>query len=230
MPVPAALPCAHELANNDSVVCGPEAPGGSAPGTGRLCFTALGPHSRVELAAVRRGTPETCASVPLLPDFGAPESEKRLGGPELKQLCLFCVAVTATPSDGEAGRTQEDTFGVSFLPNDVFPHLCCRQTPAASLCLLKASLPGSRFYWLRNSRLSEVGKLRPGGRMWPDELLNPARGALQSYIQNPILRGLSGASAFKDANSKEAHHSLLCDLCVWAPARWRPLSWRSGAL
>lgn len=32
---------------------------------------------------------------------------------------VFCFAVTAAPSDGETGRTHEDTFGVSFLLNDV---------------------------------------------------------------------------------------------------------------
>lgn len=30
----------------------------------------------------------------------------------------FCVAVPSTPSDGDAGRPDEDTFGVSFLVND----------------------------------------------------------------------------------------------------------------
>lgn len=31
----------------------------------------------------------------------------------------FCVAVPSMPPDGEAGRPDEDTFGVSFLLNDV---------------------------------------------------------------------------------------------------------------
>lgn len=33
-------------------------------------------------------------------------------------LC-FCVAVTSSPSDGDSDRPDEDTFGVSFLLNDV---------------------------------------------------------------------------------------------------------------
>ena len=31
----------------------------------------------------------------------------------------LCVAVTSTPSDGDTGPPDEDTFGVSFLVNDV---------------------------------------------------------------------------------------------------------------
>lgn len=33
-------------------------------------------------------------------------------------LC-FSVADPSMPSDGDSGRPDEDTFGVSFLPNDV---------------------------------------------------------------------------------------------------------------
>lgn len=33
-------------------------------------------------------------------------------------LC-FCVSVPSTPSDGDSSRPEEDTFGVSFLLNDV---------------------------------------------------------------------------------------------------------------
>lgn len=33
-------------------------------------------------------------------------------------LC-FCVADPSMPSDSDSGRPDEDTFGVSFLPNDV---------------------------------------------------------------------------------------------------------------
>lgn len=33
----------------------------------------------------------------------------------LTPVVPVCVAVTATPSDGETGRTHEDTFGVSLL-------------------------------------------------------------------------------------------------------------------
>lgn len=34
-------------------------------------------------------------------------------------MFCFVFAVTSAPSDGETGRTHEDTFGVSFLFNDV---------------------------------------------------------------------------------------------------------------
>lgn len=34
-------------------------------------------------------------------------------------FCFFYVAVTSTPSDGESGRPDEDTFGVSSFLNDV---------------------------------------------------------------------------------------------------------------
>lgn len=37
----------------------------------------------------------------------------------LMPVLHFCVAVPSTPPDGEAGRPDEDTFGVSFLLNDV---------------------------------------------------------------------------------------------------------------
>lgn len=38
--------------------------------------------------------------------------------PLMPVLC-YCLAVPSPPSDGDAGRPDEDTFGVSFLPNDV---------------------------------------------------------------------------------------------------------------
>lgn len=36
----------------------------------------------------------------------------------MRVLCS-CVLVPSTPSDGDSGRPDEDTFGVSFILNDV---------------------------------------------------------------------------------------------------------------
>lgn len=38
--------------------------------------------------------------------------------PLMLVLCV-CVPVTSTPSDSDSSRPDEDTFGVSFLLNDV---------------------------------------------------------------------------------------------------------------